>query len=139
MRVVADTNVIVSMLLWGKSLERLFVLVNRRKIVLGFSPSTIDELFRVVGYPKIPKQADKMEKEIGVLLDKLLAASELVYPAEKLSLVPGDDSDNRILEIAIEARAEYIISGDRHLLDLGSVKGIPIVKPSEFLLGEMGT
>lgn len=133
MRVVADTNVIISMLLWGQSLERLFVLVNTRKITLCFSPHTIDELLRVVNYPHIRKQAEKYEVPIELLLDKLFAASLIAYPTQRISAVKEDKSDNRFLETAVASRAEYIITGDRHLLRLGSYKNISILKPKRFL------
>ena len=118
MKIFADTNVIVSMLLWGKSLEQLFVLINARKITLGFSPATIEELFRVVNYPQIAKQALKQNVDAEVLADKLVAASEICYPSKTFDIVADDPSDNKILETALEAKAEYIISGDRHLLQL---------------------
>ena len=134
MRVVADTNVIISMLLWGKYLERFFVLVNTRQIVLYFSPQTIDEILRVMQYPHILKQTKKLQAPIEALLDKLFAASKMVYPERSLAIISEDPSDNRILEAAVAANAAFIVSGDRHLLKLKSVENIPIVKPAEFLL-----
>lgn len=133
MRVVADTNVIISMLLWGKTLERLFVMVNQRQITLCFSPETIDELFKVVYYPKIQKQTTRLKIPVESLIDKLMAASVICHPDDIIKAVPDDESDNRILETAIAANAEYIISGDRHLLTLKIFKNIPIYSPSEFL------
>lgn len=133
MKVVADTNVVISMLLWGKSLEQLFVMVNRREIVLCFSPATIDELLRVVNYPKILKQSEKTGVGLEALIDKLLAASEICQPRLKIQAVPEDESDNRILETALESGASCIISGDRHLLKLKKYKSIPIYSPAQFL------
>src|SRR3989344_2269810 len=133
MRVVADTNVIVSMLLWGKSLEPLFDLVNRKRVVLCFSAETVDELFRVIAYPHIAKQAEKLGIPIEELLDKLLSASHIEVPYERLAIVDGDESDNRILEVALAARANCVISGDRHLLKLKSFQSIPMYSPTEFL------
>lgn len=133
MKVVADTNVIISMLLWGKSLERLFLLVNRREVVLCFSPETIDELFRVIYYPKIRAQAEKFKVPVEALLDKLLAASSIYYPSVKIAAISEDESDNRILEVAIEGEAFCIITGDRSLLKLGNFQNIPIYTPAQFL------
>jgi putative PIN family toxin of toxin-antitoxin system len=133
MRVVADTNVVISMLLWGKSLERLFVKVNKRKVVLCFSPATIDELFRVIHYPKLFKQSAKSKVPIEALVDKLLAASVICHPQTKITKVLEDESDNRILETAVTAEASCIISGDRHLLNLKNYKNIAIYSPAEFL------
>lgn len=133
MRVVADTNIVLSTLFWGKSLERFLVLVNTRRIVLCFSPHTIDELFRVVGYPRIQKQAEKLGVPINSLLDRLIAASGIVYPTEDVNVIFDDASDNRILEAAVAGRVRYIISGDKHLLKLKFYSGIPIVTPAQFL------
>jgi hypothetical protein len=133
MKVVADTNVIISMLLWGKSLEQLFTLINRRQIILCFSPETIDELLRVIHYPDIAKQAEKLNINTEALLDKLLAASLIYYPNIKVNIITDDPSDNRLLEIALTAQAEYIISGDKHLLQLKQFHNIPIYRPAQFL------
>jgi len=58
--------------------------------------------------------------------------SEMVHPKERLEVI-ADDSDNRILECAVEGQAEFIISGDRHLKDLKSFQGIKIVDSATFL------
>ncbi len=133
MKVVADTNVIISMLLWGKSLKRLFSLVNGGRIILCFSPETIDEIFRVIHYPSIAKQVQKTKINAGALLDKLLAASLICYPDIKIAAIAQDDSDNRLLETAITAEVKCIISGDKHLLALDHFKTIPIYRPAKFM------
>lgn len=133
MKVVADTNVIISMLLWGKSLEQLFVLINERKVILCFSPETIDELFRVISYPRIQKQAQKLNEPIVQLIDKLISGSLIYYPDTKVTAVKEDESDNRLLETALAANAIYLISGDNHLLKVQNFKSITICKPAEFL------
>lgn len=133
MRVVADTNIIISMLLWGKSLEQLLILVNTRQIRLCFSPQTIDELFRVIGYPHISKQAQKLRVPVETLLDKLLSACIIVYPAIRRTDIKADESDNRILETALVAQAAFMVTGDKHLLKLKQAQNIPILTPREFL------
>ena len=133
MFVVADTNIIISALLWGKTLEPFFALVNARQITLCFSPKTIHELLQVIRYPHIEKQVKKSGVPIHFLVDRLFAASCIVYPSQRVSEIEVDESDNRILETAIAARAEYIITGDAHLLRLNSYQGVPILKPRQFL------
>lgn len=133
MKIVADTNVIFSMLLWGKSLERLFNMINRGRIVLCFSPETIDELFKVCHYPHVLKQAQKLKIDIDPLLDELLSASNICHPTEKINYITEDPSDNRFLETALIARAVCIISGDQHLLKIKKFSNIPIYKPAKFL------
>ena len=109
------------------------VSVNTRKITLCFSPDTIDELFEVINYPRIKKQAYNLKVPVETLIDKLLAVSEIVYPAQRISLITDDPSDNRILEAAVVAKVDYIISGDRHLLRIKQIAGIPILTPAQFL------
>ncbi len=134
MKVVADTNVIISMLLWGKSLEQLFVWVNERKVILCFSPETIDELLRVIEYPHIQKQAEKLNEPIVQLTDKLISASLIYYPDIKINAVKEDPSDNRLLEAAVTAKATYLISGDKHLTKLQSFNSVIILTPADFFL-----
>ena len=57
----------------------------------------------------------------------------LVVPTESLNVVQEDESDNRYLECAIEGKAQYIVSGDKHLLDVSEYKGINILTPAEFV------
>ena len=74
-----------------------------------------------------------MNIPIVELLDKLIASSEIVYPEVRLSIVPKDQSDSRILETALEARVDFVITGDNHLLQLESFRSITILSPAEFL------
>lgn len=133
MHVVADTNVIISMLFWGKSLEKLLFFVNTRKIILCFSPQTIHELLRVIQYKHIASQAETLNIPVEKLIDKLLASSIIVYPTAEVSAVHEDKTDNRILEAAIAANVAYILSGDKHLLSIKKFRGVSIVTPAQFL------
>lgn len=63
---------------------------------------------------------------------QLIRIGELVEPREAVSDIADDPDDNRSLEAAAEGEAELIVSGDRHLLALGSWRDIPIVEPAEF-------
>lgn len=65
-------------------------------------------------------------------MDLVEASSIVVQPTRMLAVV-GDESDNRVLEAAVEGAADYIVSGDDDLLALGSFQGIPVLPPAEFL------
>ncbi len=80
-------------------------------------------------YPKFKFK----EKEKDQFLEVLLANSILVEPKEKINIIKEDSDDNKFLECAVEACADYIISGDDHLLKLHQFRGIAIVSPREFL------
>jgi predicted nucleic acid-binding protein len=87
----------------------------------------------VIAYPHIAQQAEKLGVPLEELLDKLLSASHIEVPYERLTIVESDESDNRILEIALASRVHCVISGDKHLLQLESVRSIPIYSPARFL------
>ncbi len=133
MKIVADTNVIVSALLWKKKLERFARLINEQKIILCFSSQTIDELIRVAEYPHILNKARNAGIDIFAVIDKLIANSIIVHPRFIPSLIVEDPSDNMFLACAIEAEADFLVSGDKHLLKLKSFQNIPILAPKQFL------
>ena len=70
---------------------------------------------------------------VNQILSEITAVAELVVPSEEISLISSDPPANRVLECAVEAAAEYIVSGDSHLLDLSEYSTIRILSPSQFL------
>jgi putative PIN family toxin of toxin-antitoxin system len=129
-RVVFDTNVLVSGLLFGGTPGRLLDFWKTGKIRLTMSREMLDEFLRVLAYPKLRLS----EEEIHYLL-----YVELLPHVEMVKVHPGpisittDPSDDMFLHCALAAGAKYIISGDRHLLQLTSYKRIKILSPAEFL------
>ena len=65
--------------------------------------------------------------------ERLSRVARMVFPTETFSVVDADPDDNRIIECAVAARAQFIVTGDGHLLRLGSCRGIQIVKVADFL------
>ncbi len=88
---------------------------------------------RVLRYPRIVKRHRQDEKAIQRFLELLSGEAVAVEPTEVLDVVKEDESDNRYLECAIEGKAQYIISGDRHLLELGEYQGVIILPPAAFM------
>jgi uncharacterized protein len=121
-RVVLDTNVIISALFWTGPPRDLYNLVQENKIIMLLSEDMEREFIRVLGYSKFGLSA----QEILPLVTHLRNNAELVRPAAALSVITADPTDNIFLECAADGQADYIISGDKHLLDLGSYRGIPI-------------
>lgn len=78
------------------------------------------------------------EEEIEVLLALVSMNSESVQPEQKLDIVKGDPSDNKFLECAVAGKADYIVSGDRHLLSIIEYNGIRIVDSGEFVRAVFG-
>ena len=129
-KVVIDTNVLISALLKPQSKERaIYKLALNSEIQLFISQSMTAELARVVDYPKF--EINPIEKEI--FLKNVSRVASFVEPKRHIAIIKADPSDNRFLECAVESRADYIITGDKHLKSLKHYSGTKIVGPSEFL------
>ncbi|MBI2050741.1 MAG: putative toxin-antitoxin system toxin component, PIN family [Parcubacteria group bacterium] len=134
MRVVLDTNVLVSALLWRGSTSDIFEFARSGVITLCVSRDTMDELLDVLNRPKFTRVFASIGKTPQALVEEFWEVAEYV-PGERfpIDVVAEDPKDDKFLSCALAARASFIVSGDRHLLELGSFDGIPIVAPTEFL------
>jgi len=127
--IVIDTNVLVSAFHFGGSPEEVFSLVREGEIEMFISPFILDEFERVLR-EKFKWSAQKIKQTIR----KIEGVSTMVDPQMKVEAIKGKDSDNRILECALEAKAEYLITGDtKHLQPLKQYKGVKILSPERFL------
>lgn len=133
MRVVLDTNVLISTLLWKGRLAPIYHLINERKIVPCFSRTTFNELIRVAKYPHIVAKTKKEKINLEEIIEILLSNSIIAQPREILNIIKEDPFDNNFLACATSCRASFIVSGDKHLLKLRDFQAIPIVSPKEFL------
>lgn len=125
---VLDSNVIVSGLGWSGAPARIIEAVLAGELVLVTSSPLLAELRRVLAYPKLARAIPD-----GSRLADLLEMSSVVVEPSRVFAVVEDESDNRVLEAAVAAGADYIVSGDGHLLTLGLFQGIPILTPAEFV------
>ncbi|MHB1390363.1 MAG: putative toxin-antitoxin system toxin component, PIN family [Thermoleophilia bacterium] len=127
---VFDTNVYVSAAAFGGKPEILFRLSwgPRRQFKLYTSTEILRETVRVLASDKFQFTRDEIADAVATIIE----AAEVVEPKTKLSVV-SDEPDNRILECAVKAKADFIVSGDSHLLDLKEYKGVRILKPARFL------
>ena len=130
--VVADTNVIVSALLWEGNESEIMALAERGEIKLLTSLALLEELRKVLGY----RRFGLGEKDVDDNMKYILTLSKFVSPRRRLGVIREDQADNRVLECAVEGRARYIVSGDGHLLGLGKFKRIKILQSKEFLSSE---
>lgn len=129
MKVVADTNVYVSATLSEGKPYRVLELAESGRIELVTSLDIIDEVEDVLGRDKIPFDDEQVQR----FVQKVLSLSTVVAPEVDLEVVDDDPDDDKILECAADSGADYILSGDSHLLDLGSYDGIDVVDPAEFV------
>ena len=134
MKALLDTNALVSVLLRPDGVSRqIFERWLDGEFELAVSPGTLLELADVLPRPHIFKKYHLTEQLISQHLDTLRTEVEVAPGLFILDAVPDDPKDNHILAAAVETSCEYIVSGDRHLLDLRELQGIKIVTPREFL------
>ncbi len=131
MRVVVDTNVFISSLLNIEGNPRKVIDLWRfEKITLCISKEILAEYFAVLG-----RFGMSEEPEGGDLVQLFQKRYNqvLLTSVPTISAISEDPADNKFIECAVAADAKYIISGDRHLLNLKVFKGIRILPPTEFL------
>ena len=130
MRVVLDTNTLVSALLFFGVASRSVALWQSRRLTVLVSKPIVEEYLRVLAYPKFRLT----EAEIRSLIEtQVLPFVETVTPRRRLRVVKSDPDDDKFLECAVAGRARYLITGDRDLLHLGSHAKTAIVSVRAFL------
>jgi putative PIN family toxin of toxin-antitoxin system len=129
-RVVADTNILVSALQFGGKPKQLLDRAADGQFDLAASEAIIAEALRVLRdkFDRTPEWLAHADQQLRVI-------AQLVEPTERLQVIEADPTDDRILECAVAADAEVLVSGDTHLLRLGSFRGILIQRVAEFLSG----
>ncbi len=130
MKVVLDTNVLISALIKTGKPKRLLRKVAERK-ALVLSKSILDEFVKVAQEDKIRKYVE--EEDIAVFLSFLRTFAAVVKVSSKFSVVKEDPDDDVILRTAYDAKATFIVSGDMHLLSIKKFGGIKIVTIDEML------
>ena len=120
---VLDTNVFVSASVGGgKSRKLVEKIVSGRQCDLIISPDIIHEATRVLARPKFKDAGDEFER-----LLRQSSSIKIVFPESEFKAVPEDPADDMVINAAYDGRADYIVSGDRHLLGMKEFMGIPII------------
>jgi uncharacterized protein len=127
-RVVFDTNVYISAFMFGGLPGSLLDLALLQSFHLVISPPLLDELDG-----KLRLKFEVSAEDTAMIRAKLESIAEIVRPDMVLHVITDDPDDNRVLECAVKAMADYIVTGDRHLLKLGSYNAISIVTVRQFL------
>lgn len=135
MRIVLDTNVVLSALLWRGTPYRLLDAIQQRSSTqLYSSTALLEELIDVLTRPSATKRLALIKKTAATVLADYVEVIELIAPTIVPRVVPGDIDDDQVIAAAVAAQADLIVSGDRkHLLPLGSHAGIAIVDVAEAL------
>ncbi len=129
LRIVLDTNILISAFFWDGCPRKVYNLAKDNKVTILCSREIEIELIRVLSCQKFGLNAS----EIFPLIINLRTLIEVM---SHISVIKEDPTDNVFIECAIDGNANYIISGDHHLLDLKSHNNIQIMRAKDFLKKE---
>lgn len=133
LRVVLDTNVIISALLFKGEANKILSSWQAGKIKLPVSKEVIEEYVKTLSYPKF----NLTKQEIKYLLEEeIFPFTEPVEVNSQFNIIKEDSADNKFLSLAVDSKAEYLISGDKHLLNLIKIHKTKIISIAEFLSRE---
>jgi len=119
---------LISAALFNGKPEKILRLIVEDKLILVISPAILVETTRVL-VDKFQREEEEVMRFVRLLYD----IGKIIRPKKKIRIIKKD-SDNRILECAVDGKADYIVTGDRkHLIPLVNFKNIPIITPGEFL------
>lgn len=134
MRIVLDANVFVSALISARAAPaQIIEYWQAEKFDVVVSPAILQELDRVLHYPKLQQRYHLPEELLQRFLRLLVGQAIEVIPPQQLIVIERDLADNRYLECALAGDASVIVTGDQHLLDLGEYKGVQILTPAGFI------
>jgi putative PIN family toxin of toxin-antitoxin system len=128
-KAVFDTNIFISGYLWTGSARKAIEKVRQKQWVHLISDETVNELIRVLAYTKFGLTPTEMEP----IIRDILNISERVNVRSKLNIISADPTDNIFLNLALDGKANVIVSGDHHLLDVKRFQDIPIISVRNFL------
>jgi putative PIN family toxin of toxin-antitoxin system len=129
MKIVLDANIFISSFFWGGNprmvLERVIAGIDE----LFITKEILDEIYGVIGRPKFHANEDK----INYFINSIDEIANKIVPKNRIKNGSRDKTDNKYIECGITAKADYIISGDIHLLELKEYKEIKIITARNYL------
>jgi putative PIN family toxin of toxin-antitoxin system len=133
MRIVLDTNVTVSGLLWGGPPRQILEAARAEQLELFTSPALHAELAEVLARPRFARRFVDLQTDPTELLLGFAALAAIVLPEQIEPVVVADPDDDMVIACALKAGADIIVSGDHHLLDLKMYQKIPILDSRFFV------
>jgi putative PIN family toxin of toxin-antitoxin system len=131
-RIVLDTKVVLSALLWRGTPYRLLEAARQREQVELFtSTALLEELAEVLIRPVPAKRLAVIGRTARQVLADYVDTADLVTPLAVPPVIAADPDDDHVIAAAVAAEADLIVSGDRHLLTLGTHRNIRIITPAE--------
>jgi putative PIN family toxin of toxin-antitoxin system len=132
-RIVLDTNVLASGLLFSGPPAAILVAVESGRVSLVLTPEVIEEYSRVVEillnqYPRIGASE---------ALDRVIASGEIFAPVALLKPACSDPDDDKFFACALAGKAKIIVSGDKHLRNVSGSLGVDVLTPRDFVEGHL--
>lgn len=131
-KAVLDTNVLISGVIASGYSAKILDAARREEIKLVTSIHMLEEFSDVISRRRITRKYPKVTEDAETLLDFFRAFAEFVSGVPEENQISPDRDDDFVLACAVDGKADYIVSGDPHLLDLKSYKKIPVLTPREF-------
>ncbi len=129
LRAVIDTNVIVSAVLFGGKPRQVIQAALEGTAEICISQALIEESSSVLRRPKFGLD----NRLIHSILSELTGLARWVEPEKKHRIITEDPADDRLLDCAVAGKADYVVTGDKHLLRLGQFSDVGMVTPEEFV------
>ena len=132
-RLVLDSNVWISAFLFGGKPAATINLAQEGRVRILMSTDLILEIGRALRYKKLKRILERSKRSTETVVAQILAATQLAEAKSRRSWITQDPADDIVLNCAVENSADYIISGDQHILRPKRIGGIEILTPTEFL------
>jgi len=120
--------------LWFGKPRKLIDLAEAGSITVCTSPDLLRELREVLIRPKLSGRLAAVGSSAEEVVEQFAALAQVVEVSVSVTVITADPDDNNVLSCALAAQADYIVSGDRHLLDLASYEGVEILDAAQFLV-----
>lgn len=136
MKVVFDTNIWLSAMFWKGEANKVIELATNKKITIITTEDILSEIIEVLNKEeKFKKFILDRKQAIEDFTRTILSLSTLIETKSELNLIKDHPKDNIILEAALDGKADYIVTYDKHILNMIEFRGTKIVTPGEFLIG----
>ena len=132
-RLVLDSNVWISAFLFGGKPAAIISLAQEGRVRILMPTDLILEIGRVLRYEKLRRILEHSKRSSETIVAQILAVTQLVETKSLRNWIIQDPADNIVLNCAVENSADYVISGDQHILRLKRISGIDILTPMQFL------
>lgn len=133
MRVVLDTNVVISAtLIRGGNEDRILRAWRRGAFELVLSPPILEEMARALSYDRL-RRARWMTDEEALELLQVLGEESILVPGRHAVRISRDPEDDKFVAAAVEAGADYVVTGDKDLLDIARYRSLRLISPATFL------